>query len=366
MPKFTKEQDPQIELIKLKISFAKKIDAAKQSSDVEQKLHLCKEIIDEYNESMSTLSTMDKYRKMSKHSKEIAINPIVNEVRKQFAIAKEIYGTEQMKRVSDDKNFISLSNHITEVKEVLSLTKKIKNKKELKTQTEEAKNLLKDLENKQQAEEYKQKFAPIAKDAAEKALDRIKQAAQKEAHKQKFAPIANDAAEAAKAKNLSKNIFEELLSFKEQQKQEELRKQHEAKESDFNSETLQAAQQNQHLMVSEDLQRREGESAIAQATRIFQDLKIHLNKFPDSKIGLIYAANNNQAQEFYKGYKLDPIQLPTLNGSGQALLFKELINLLNKEAKDSPEILKKSRYFLFQLLCEAEKTKKIIRYQKWN
>jgi hypothetical protein len=52
---------------------------------------------------------------------------------------------------------------------------------------------------------------------------------------------------------------------------------------------------------------------------------------PEFKVALIYAANDKQAKEFYDCYEKGNLgSLPNLKGSGQALLFKEIINLLNE------------------------------------
>jgi hypothetical protein len=89
------------------------------------------------------------------------------------------------------------------------------------------------------------------------------------------------------------------------------------------------------LSIQEYLKRQNNEDPQVQAKRIFDQLLLDLEKDPTKKIGLIYAANNHQAQQFHQAYqkKTKPEQLPVISGSGQATVFYYLNQLINEENK---------------------------------
>lgn len=76
------------------------------------------------------------------------------------------------------------------------------------------------------------------------------------------------------------------------------------------------------------------ESASDQAQRIFDRLKHEITCSPELKIALLYAANNGQAELFHSSYEKNEKYLPQIDGGGQALLFIELIRLINQAVKD--------------------------------
>ncbi|KTD78803.1 hypothetical protein [Legionella waltersii] len=92
------------------------------------------------------------------------------------------------------------------------------------------------------------------------------------------------------------------------------------------------------LSTEEYLKRRGSESAEEQAKRIFDHLIQTLQQDPNKKIGLIYAANNTQAEQFYRAYQetKKPEKLPTISGSGQAAVFSHLNRLINQHNKKNP------------------------------
>ncbi len=67
-----------------------------------------------------------------------------------------------------------------------------------------------------------------------------------------------------------------------------------------------------------------------QALRIFNLLQEELIKNPSQKIGLLYAANNDQALAICDSQLASGKSIAAINGGGQALVFGELVKLINK------------------------------------
>jgi hypothetical protein len=73
-----------------------------------------------------------------------------------------------------------------------------------------------------------------------------------------------------------------------------------------------------------------------QAARIFEHFisskRLEFEENPNKKIAFLYAANDTQKKEFRNAYSKGT-PLPKITGGGQALLFKELMPLINAEVK---------------------------------
>lgn len=82
------------------------------------------------------------------------------------------------------------------------------------------------------------------------------------------------------------------------------------------------------LSLQDFLKPQVNESPLAQAQRIFAILQQQLNEDPNKKIALLYSANNSQAEQLHAANDKDQ-NLPQINGGGQALLFAQLIPLIN-------------------------------------
>jgi hypothetical protein len=74
----------------------------------------------------------------------------------------------------------------------------------------------------------------------------------------------------------------------------------------------------------------EWDDPAGQALRIFNLLQKELNENSGQKIGLLYAANNDQALALRDSQLIAGKSIAAINGSGQALLFAELVKLINK------------------------------------
>lgn len=70
--------------------------------------------------------------------------------------------------------------------------------------------------------------------------------------------------------------------------------------------------------------------ARAQAQRVFNALKAEISANSNKKIALLYSANKEQADQLHKAMK-EGKPIPDIEGSGQALFFKHLIQLINGE-----------------------------------
>lgn len=74
----------------------------------------------------------------------------------------------------------------------------------------------------------------------------------------------------------------------------------------------------------------EWDDPAGQALRIFNLLQKELKENSGQKIGLLYAANNDQALALRDSQLIAGKSIAAINGSGQALLFAELVKLINK------------------------------------